>query len=308
MDLKYLNTLKAILETGSFQNAAKRLNYTQSTVTFQVQQLEQSLSVQLFEKIGRKMHLTQAGRELFPYVDAVLRSVEELESFARRSGEISGTLRVSMPESLLTYKMQGLLKAFRAQAPGVNLSLQATACALIRDQIINGGTDIAITYDIGGYGNSVVSFPLPDFQMTLVVSPELEDVACDFMTPHQKKQLCLISMDRESVFRQALDRCLKERDISIEQELLLGSVESIKRSVMSNLGFSPLPRFAVEDELRGGLLREVDLGLTVNTVSALCAYHKNKWISPAMELFLSLTKEFLCSEPAAESSSYCRTG
>ena len=65
MELKYLNTFKTILETGSFLNAARKLNYTQSTITFQIQQLEEELSVKLFEKIGRKMIITQAGKECF---------------------------------------------------------------------------------------------------------------------------------------------------------------------------------------------------------------------------------------------------
>ncbi|MFY4776502.1 LysR family transcriptional regulator [Metabacillus sp. RGM 3146] len=66
MELKYLQTLKTILETGSFLGAARKLNYTQSTVTFQIQQLEQELSVKLFEKIGREMVLTQAGEDILP--------------------------------------------------------------------------------------------------------------------------------------------------------------------------------------------------------------------------------------------------
>ena len=60
MNTKNLITFKTILEAGSFQKAADRLNYTQSTVTFQVKQLEEELSLKLFEKIGRRMELTQA--------------------------------------------------------------------------------------------------------------------------------------------------------------------------------------------------------------------------------------------------------
>ena len=68
MDLKYLNTFRTIVEEGSFSRAAERLNYTQSTITFQMGQLEGELSAQLFEKVGRRMVLSQAGRRLLPYV------------------------------------------------------------------------------------------------------------------------------------------------------------------------------------------------------------------------------------------------
>ena len=76
MDLKYLNTFRTIVEEGSFSRAAERLNYTQSTITFQMGQLEGELSAQLFEKVGRRMVLSQAGRRLLPYVDQVLDAVD----------------------------------------------------------------------------------------------------------------------------------------------------------------------------------------------------------------------------------------
>ena len=81
MELKYLNTFRTIVETGSFTKAAEKLNYTQSAITFQIDQLEQELSAQLFKKVGRRMALTKAGELLIPYVDEVLGSVGKLRFF-----------------------------------------------------------------------------------------------------------------------------------------------------------------------------------------------------------------------------------
>ena len=72
MDLKYLRTFRTIVTEGGFNKAAEKLSYTQSTITFQIGQLEQELSVALFEKIGRRMVLTKAGEQLVPYVDEIL--------------------------------------------------------------------------------------------------------------------------------------------------------------------------------------------------------------------------------------------
>ena len=80
-----MNTFRTIVETGSFTAAAEKLNYTQSTITFQIGQLEQELSVKLFEKIGRRMVLTKAGDHLIPYVDEVMRSQEKLCSLGHDS-------------------------------------------------------------------------------------------------------------------------------------------------------------------------------------------------------------------------------
>ena len=81
MDLKNLHTFYTIIKEGSFSKAAKKLNYTQSTITFHVGQLEKELDVQLFEKIGRRMVLTKAGEQLIPYVEDVILSVHKMEEF-----------------------------------------------------------------------------------------------------------------------------------------------------------------------------------------------------------------------------------
>ena len=150
MELKYLYTVKKIIATGSYQSAAAALNYAQSTITFQVRQLENELSVKLFEKNGGRMELTHAGRELMPAIDRVIASAEELLSCSGGRG-LRGSLTVALPESLITYKMQPVLKAFKENAPEVRLSLQVMNCYAIYERILNGETDIAIHYDVGKY-------------------------------------------------------------------------------------------------------------------------------------------------------------
>ena len=117
MELKYLHTFRVIVEEGSFSKAAERLHYTQSTITFQIGQLEQELSTRLFEKIGRKMVLTKAGEHLIPYVDEVLSSVDKLRNFEEDLTECQGDLRVGVGETLLCYHLPPILKAFHRQAP-----------------------------------------------------------------------------------------------------------------------------------------------------------------------------------------------
>lgn len=293
MDLKYLNTFKTILETGSFQSAARKLNYTQSTVTFQIQQLEQELSVKLFEKIGRKMVITQAGKDILPNIDTIVQSVEQLCNYGKDMRELTGMLRIAMPETLLTYQMQPVLKKFRQEAPNVKLSVQVLNCIIIREQLINGDADIGVHYDVGGYGPTVISEKMTDFPLALTASPLLNNSLTDFTTSKQRKSLCMITNDRGSVFQMIFDDYLKEREIVLEENMELESIEAIKRCVMSNLGVAYLPRYVVEKELGEGTLKELKVEISNKVITAIFAYHKNKWISPPMELFLKLLHEKL---------------
>ena len=100
MKTQYLVTFKTILETGSFQKAADKLGYTQSTITFQIKQLEEELSLKLFEKIGRRMELTQAGKDIMPYVDMILQGTEQIRNYGKKLSEISGSLKLAIQDML----------------------------------------------------------------------------------------------------------------------------------------------------------------------------------------------------------------
>lgn len=288
METKYLQTLKAILETGSFQKAARKLNYSQSTVTFHIQQLEQELSLKLFDKIGRKMVLTQAGRDLLPHIETILQETDQIQSYGKNLSEISGTLRIGMPDALLCYKMQPLLSAFKKEAPNMQLIIQPLNCYAIRESVINGGIDMGIHCDIGGYPQSVTEEELTAYHAVLAASSLADRQQLDFVTPHQRKSVNLINSDPHSLHQRRLLQYLERKDITVNGDIEMWSVEAVKISVMNDLGIAYLPDFTIKKELQEGTLIPVDTELDRIPVPVVCAYHKNKWISPGMALFKKL--------------------
>ncbi|ECZ9689506.1 LysR family transcriptional regulator [Salmonella enterica subsp. enterica serovar Potsdam] len=127
MDLRRFITLKTVVEEGSFLRASQKLCCTQSTVTFHIQQLEREFSLQLFEKIGRRMCLTNEGKKLMPHIHELTRVMESIREAARQDAEPGGELRVATGETLLAYKMPQVLQRFKLRAPNVRLSLQSLA-------------------------------------------------------------------------------------------------------------------------------------------------------------------------------------
>lgn len=293
MDTKYLLTLKTILEAGSFQKAAFRLNYTQSTVTFHIQQLEQEFGVKLFDKIGRKMVLTQAGEALVPHIDAILRETEWIQNYSKDSAGLVGTLRIGAPDSLLCYKMQPLLRAYKEEAPKVQLMLQNLDCYAIREGVIKGGIDLGIHCNIGGYPNTVVEEPLTSYYAVLAASPGEDPQALDFISPHQRKNISLINSDPHSLHHQRLLRYLEQKDIVLNSSIEMWSVEAVKTSVLAGLGIAYLPNFVIENELKSGALVAVETELDSEPVPVVCTYHKNKWFSPALTLFKRMVSQSL---------------
>lgn len=213
MNTKNLITLKTILETGSFQNAADKLNYTQSTVTFQMKQLEEELSIKLFEKIGRKMELTQAGKDILPYVETILQATVQINNYGKSLSEITGTLRLAIPDSILIYNMQSLIQAFLHKAPNIQLVINSLPSDEINHAIINGIADIGIDCDKGNYPDTIIHKLLSPFRACLVAAPFADTKELDFISPHQRKSLSMICNEPNSNYQRGITGYLKRKDI-----------------------------------------------------------------------------------------------
>lgn len=289
MELKYLNTFRTIVTEGSFTKAAKKLNYTQSTITFHIGQLEQELSVKLFEKIGRRMMLTKAGEQLIPFIDEILTSVDKMRCFDSEAAKYQGNLHIGVGETLLCYQLPHILKEFHRKAPKIRLFLQSMNCCDIRDQLLNGTIDLGIFYeDIGGFGANLTTYSLGCYPVSLIASPDTAKIYPDFITPNQNIPLPFIINEPTCIFRQIFEQYLREKYILLDYTIELWSIPTIKNLLKNNMGISFLPEFAVEEELQKGELAKIPTDLADPHISAVCGHHKNKWISPAMELFIRL--------------------
>src|SRR5918992_2581663 len=155
VELRQVATFRAVAEELSFSRAAHRLGYVQSSVSAQVAALEQDLGAPLFDRLGRKIVLTDAGRVMLRYSGRLLDLTEEArEAVADAgvgSGEVTGTLTVSAPETLLTYRLPRLLALFHERHPKVRLSVRPSAIGRLmgetREAVEEGRVHVAFVLD-----------------------------------------------------------------------------------------------------------------------------------------------------------------
>lgn len=292
MDLKYLYTFRTIVDEGGFSKAAQKLNYTQSTITIQMSQLEQELSACLFEKIGRKMVLTKAGESLIPYVDEILQSIDKLHSFENDLSGYQGDLRIGIAETQLCYRFPEILKEFHLKAPKARLFLRSMNCYDIRDELLNGTLDIGVFYeDVGGFGSSLITYDIGTFPTVLLASPETHRQFPDLITPDQVLTLPFVINEPNCIFRQMFEGYLRERSIRMGHTIELWSIPTIINLVAGGVGITYLPEFTVQKELKMNVLEEIETDMQHPAITAVCGHHKNKWISPLMQLFIDLCKK-----------------
>lgn len=288
MDIKNLVTLKTILETGSFQKAADHLNYAQSTVTFQIRQLEEELSMKLFEKIGRRMVLTQAGKEILPYINTILQNAEQINNYGKSLSEIKGSLRLAIPDSILIYNMQPFIQSFLHEAPHVQLIINSIQSGEINQAIVDDKADIGINCEKEYYPDSVIHKKLGSYKAILVASPFADEKLLDFITPHQKKNISMICNEPEGYYQKEMNKYFEEKDIVLNSPMNVQSIEAVKRCVMNNLGIAVVPTYSIVEELKKGALIQINTEINDKIYDSVYVYHKNKWMSPQIKLAIHL--------------------
>ena len=296
MNTKSLVTFKTILEVGSFQKAADKLGYTQSTVTFQIKQLEEELALKLFEKIGRRMELTQAGKDIMPYINMILQGAEQIGNYGKSLSEISGSLKLAIPDSILIYNMQPFMQAFTHEAPNVQLIVNSIQSGEINQSIVDGTADIGINCEKDSYPDSVIHKKLGKYKAVLVASPFANSSLLDFITPHQRKPFSLICNEPDGYYQLDMDKYLSNKDILLNPPMKVQSIEAVKRCVMNNLGIAVVPTYSIGEELKNGSLMPTKTELDDKTYNSFYIYHKNKWLSPQMELALNLLIKYVGTE------------
>src|ERR687893_2681226 len=155
MELRQVETFRAVAEELSFSQAAAKLGYVQSSVSTQVAGLERELGAPLFDRLGRKIALTDTGEVMLAYSRRLLalaaETKEAVADASAGSGALTGSLTVSAPETLLTYRLPKLLALFHERHPRVRLSVRPSAVGRLvgsaRRALEEGRVDVAFVLD-----------------------------------------------------------------------------------------------------------------------------------------------------------------
>jgi DNA-binding transcriptional LysR family regulator len=300
MEIRHFVTFKKVIETGSFTQAAEHLGYTQSTVTSHIQALEEHLGGLLFDRMGRKVRLTDIGKKLLPYTQEILDTYEKIESITSDGEEMRGELKIAAPESLTVYRLEPILREYRKKYPHVSITLSNATCGDNKRLILNGSADIAFVMLPQLQDTDLIVHSLMDEPIVLVGSSDSPLNILDKSYENQKISECLITNEKECSYRTMFEEYLGERGIVPSHTMELWSIEAMKRCVISGLGIACLPLMTVIDEIKEERLKIIPCVGGFKPIFSQVAYHKNKWISPALSKFIEITlkhaRDWSCAE------------
>jgi len=169
MELRHLRYFVALAENLSFTHAAETVHVTQSTLSHQIKQLEDELSCRLFDRIGKRVVMTDKGEAFLEYAQSALREVEKgLKTVREASGELSGEVRIGATQTFNARIIPRCVAQFLALHPSVRVHVVEMAGDAIADELLQGRLDFGITYKPDNT-SSLLFEPLYNEEMKLVV-------------------------------------------------------------------------------------------------------------------------------------------
>lgn len=288
VELRDLSSFIAVVDQGSYAKAASELGYAQSTITAHIKQLESDLGRPLFERVGRRMILTEYGHAVVGIARDMLRSAERMSAAAAPTARMTGTVRVDVAETILSYLLGPVIREFRDRAPEVRLRLRNRTCLQVSDSLRSGTCDIGLTYAMDWTPELFSYETLGTTELVLVGSSDL--AGYDLTIPDQRIAAPFVTDEPDSAIRRLFERYLVEKRIAFEEPLELWSTQAIKRCVSSGLGCTVLPRFAAEGELASEDLVELRWDGANERIPLYCATRRAHVLMPAEELFVDIVR------------------
>jgi DNA-binding transcriptional LysR family regulator len=293
MEIRQLEIFRALTEELHFTRAAARIHCVQSNVTTQIRTLEGELGTPLFDRLGKRVVLTDAGRRFLPYVERALSTLEEARTAMAQNATPSGPLRIGTPESVLTYRLPRILSRFRKLYPKVELSFRPCPDQELVQLIESGELDLAMWMEDTIEHDCLKTLRLRNEKLVFIAAAKHPLAARKRIAPHDLAARTLLLTTAGCTYRKKLDKLLSVMSIRPESITEFSSVEAIKECVSLGMGLGLLPEIVVARELA----RKQIIGLTwsgpVMDIATYVVWHKDKWISPALAAFISLLEQML---------------
>ncbi|GIN19776.1 LysR family transcriptional regulator [Siminovitchia fordii] len=255
MELRNLKTFQVVAECLNFTKAAEMLNFTQPTVTAQIQSLEKELNQLLFFRVGRKNHLTPAGKLLKKYTDQLFLIVDEVESTFLELGKPQGYLEIAASEYYCTHFFPFIVSEFLKTFPDVQINLVSCNSEEVIKGIESNTIDLGvIAGEISKSG--IENIILDEEELLLVVSKEIynhysfDDIVSQF--PFIKYR---IGGNYKALINQFIDQA----DFSPKKTIEIGSEEAIKRAILNGTGYGLVSSNLIRREITDGKVMHLPL-------------------------------------------------
>lgn len=291
MELRNLITFIHVAELGSFTRAAEQLGYSQSTVSFQIKQLEDELGCLLFERINHTITLTERGEDLVAYAHEIRSLIDEFKDNLEKEESLSGHIHIVTPDSVCEEMINLHYLDFHRKYPAISLKFTTADTSVMFDMLDHNEADAIITLDSHTYGKDYVIAKEEALPMHFVASARSKYATARSISIMDIIEEPFILTEYGQGYRRVFDKELAKRSLEITPVLEIGRTDIITSLVAEGEMISYLPDFVTRPLVDAGRLSYLDISDFKIEIWKQLIYHKNKWISKSLRTFIEYIKE-----------------
>ena len=291
MQLRNLITFIHVAELGSFTKAADQLGYTQSTVSFQIKQLEEELDCLLFERINHTITLTECGQDLVYYAHQIRALTDEFKEKHSKEDQLAGHIRIVTPDSVCEDMVNSHYIDFHSKYPLISIQFATGDTAMLLDMLDHNEADIIITLDRHCYNKDYVIAKEEQLSMHFVTNVGSKFAGKQELSIRDISGEPFVLTEHGQGYRRVLDRELAKKHMEITPVLEIGRTDMITSILTQSNMISFLPDFATKHLVDAGVLCYLDICDVDVEIWKQLIYHKNKWLSKSLKTVIDYIKE-----------------
>ena len=290
MELRNLVTFIHVAELGSFTKAAQQLGYSQSTISFQIKQLEEELDCLLFERINHTIMLTERGHELVSYAHQIRALMDEFREKPNKESHISGHIHIVTPDSICEEMVNGHYFDFHNRYPLISVRFSTADTSAMFDMLDRNEADLIITLDCHSYHKDYVIAKEEKLPIHFVTNSNSKFAGQKGLSIRDIANEPFVLTEYGQGYRRAFDSELVRRSIDITPVLEIGRTDMITSVLAKSNMISFLPDFVTKPLVDAGVLCYLDICDMNIEIWKQLIYHKNKWMSKSLKALIEYIK------------------
>lgn len=293
MEIRNLTTFLRVAALQNFTQASRELGYSQSNVSTQISQLEQEVGAPLFNRVGKRVSLTQYGEELLPYANQIVSTAQKMESFLKSEEALGGVVKIGIVESIFDLLPEEMFIRYQQKFPCVKLELIVDGTETLKEFLRRGVIDAACLID----------YPLEETEWQLFYSIDVPIViAANPAHPLSKKKDLtwkdlehgkFIFMEDSAPYSVLFKQILARNHVTVHPFLKLQSTDFACRMVEQGEYLSVLPLYAVHPSEKAGTVRILQMQGEPMMQSVQIVLHRGKIIVPQLQGWMEGVKKVL---------------
>ncbi len=290
MNFHQLRIFYAVARYKSFTRAAKELLLTQPAVSIQVQQLEEKYQIKLFDRVGKKVILTEGGKILFSYAASILDLSRQADSALQDlRGLKTGNLTIGAGLTLGAYYVPKIIERFSKKYPQISIQMRLSNSFQVIENILSFKDDLGFVARVH-HQEKLAVIPFFRENLVLVTSSKHPVARKKTLSIHEIEDERFILRERGSATREVVEETLRKSHVAIRLVMELGSNEAIKAAVRAGLGMSIISSRVVVEEVRMKTVATHTFSDASIERDLFIVHHKEKYLSAPVREFIRYAK------------------